>query len=56
MWKAPKRDNTTRVDTFMPKEVARPVDRADKKITVEEYDDIQNFYRNKCNATEKYTE
>ena len=56
MWKVPKKNYETQVDTFMPKEPARPVDRADKKITIEEYDDIQDFYRTKCKAKEKYTE
>ena len=56
MYKVPKLNYETRVDTFMPTEVARPVDRADKKITIEEYEDIQNFYRTECKAKEKYTE
>lgn len=49
-------NNETRVDSFMIPEQARPVDRADKKITVEEYDNIQKFYEENCKAKEKYTE
>lgn len=56
MWNVPKRNNETLVDCFMPHEQARPVDRADKKITVEEYDEIQKFYRENCRAKKQYTE
>lgn len=52
----PKRNYETVVDSFMPHEPCRPVDRADKKITAEEYKDIQKFYREHCRVKKKYTE
>ncbi|MDO4306365.1 MAG: hypothetical protein Q4C77_05985 [Eubacteriales bacterium] len=56
MWKVPKRNYETLVDSFMPHEIARPVDRADKRITIKEYEEIQKFYRDSCKAKKKYTE
>lgn len=55
VWRVPGKNYETLVDSFMPHEIARPVDRDDRIITVEEYEEIQDFYRTCCKAKKKYT-
>lgn len=56
LWKVLKRNYETLADSFMPHEIARPVDRADKRITIKEYESVQEYYREECSAKSRYTE
>lgn len=56
MGNEPERNYETLIDSFLPHEIARPVDRSDKEMTYEEYAEIQEFYQKKCKAAKKYTE